>query len=74
MIPAYIRNKAVAVAEKLEAGEVRPRILRRCRARWQVVDLSKRWRMISPDGCTWHVVSHEKYSKLIGMHNNTTGA
>lgn len=74
MIPAYIRRKAMAAAEKMEAGELRPRILRLTRTPWRVVDLSKRWRLISRDGATWQVVSHEAYSKLTSIHRNSNHA
>lgn len=74
MIPAYIRDKAQAAADKVAAGELRPRRLKLTRKPWQVIDLSKRWRMLSLDGQVWQVMSHEAYSKLTAMHRNTRHA
>jgi hypothetical protein len=74
MIPEHIRKKAIAAAEKMAAGELRPRLLRLTRTPWRVVDLSKRWRFISHDGVTWRVVSHETYSKLTATHRNNNHA
>lgn len=63
--PKYVELRAQELRAKLESGQIKARRAMHV-DNVQVVDIGKRWRLVSVDGGdTFNVMSHEKYNRTV---------
>ncbi len=61
--PLWIATKALALLKQVSTGRVTP--YRSHGKKYQTLRVNKRWRLLSHDGKSWDLLTHNDYDNLI---------
>lgn len=61
--PLWIAEKAVSLLKQVNTGRKNP--LRTHGKKYHTLRVNKRWRLLSHDGKSWNLITHNDYDNLI---------